>query len=134
LKRLGRCARDQHCAVPYLNGQAIAEQSQAPDNRPTGLFIYTFNSIQQQWSILWVNGKTGELESPLVGGFHGARGEFYGDDDYDNRPIKVRVLWTNPDRDHARWEQSFSFDGRTWEVNWVSDFTRGDRAAICPNT
>jgi hypothetical protein len=125
---------NQHCAVPYLSGQAIAEQSQSPDNRPTGLFIYTFNSIQQQWSIRWVNGKTGELESPLVGGFHGARGEFYGDDDYAGRPIKVRILWTNPDRDHARWEQSFSFDGRTWEVNWISDFTRGDRAVICPNT
>jgi hypothetical protein len=124
---------NQHCAVPYLNGRAIVEQSQFPDNRPAGLFIYTFNSIQQQWSIRWVNGKTGELETPLVGGFQGTRGEFYGDDDYNGRPIKVRIIWTNPDRDHARWEQSFSFDDRTWEVNWISDFTRGDPAVICPN-
>jgi hypothetical protein len=124
---------NQHCAVPYLNGQTIVEQSQFPDNRPAGLFIYTFSPTQQQWSIRWVNGKTGELEPAYVGGFRGPRGEFYGDDDYNGRPIKVRIIWTNPDRDHARWEQSFSFDDRTWEVNWISDFTRADRSVICPN-
>lgn len=123
---------NQHCAVPYLNGQAIVEQSRFPDNRAAGLFIYTFSSIHRQWSIRWVNGKTGELEPPYVGGFRGTRGEFYGDDDYNGRPIKVRIIWTNPDRDHARWEQSFSFGGRAWEVNWISDFTRGDPAVICP--
>jgi len=123
---------NRHCAEPYLSGQAIVEQSQFPNKSPAGLFIYTFSPAKQQWSIRWVNGKTGELEPPYVGGFQGTRGEFYGDDDYDGRPIKVRVIWTNPDRDHARWEQSFSFDDRTWEVNWISDFTRGDPAVLCP--
>ena len=121
-----------HCAMPFLSGQAIVEQSQFPNKDPAGLFIYTFSPTKQQWAIRWVNGKTGELEPPYVGGFRGGRGEFYGDDDYDGRPIKVRIIWTNPDRDHARWEQSFSFDDRTWEVNWISDFTRGDPAVICP--
>lgn len=125
---------NQHCTAPYLNGQAIVEQSEFPDHRPAGLFIYTFSPIQQQWSIRWVNAKTGELEPPYVGGFQGTRGQFYGDDDYNGRPIKVRIIWTHPDRDHARWEQAFSFDDRTWEVNWISDFTRADRAVICPNT
>jgi hypothetical protein len=125
---------NRHCAVAYLSGQAIVEQSQFPDKGPAGLFIYTFSPTNQQWSIRWVNGKTGELEPAYVGGFQGTRGEFYGDDDYDGRPIKVRIIWTNPDRDHARWEQSFSFDGRTWELNWISDFTRGDPAVLCPKT
>ncbi|HEY2527215.1 MAG TPA: hypothetical protein VGJ20_04570 [Xanthobacteraceae bacterium] len=124
---------NRHCAVPYLSGRAIVEQSQFPNNGPAGLFIYTFSPTQQQWSIRWVNGKTGELEPAYVGGFQGTRGEFYGDDDYHGRPIKVRILWTNPDRNHARWEQSFSFDDRTWEINWISDFTRGDPAVICSN-
>lgn len=125
---------NRHCAVSYLSGQAIVEQSQSPDKGPAGLFIYTFSPANQQWSIRWVNAKTGELEPAYVGGFQGTRGEFYGDDDYDGRPIKVRIIWTNPDRDHARWEQSFSFDGRTWELNWISDFTRGDPAVLCPKT
>jgi hypothetical protein len=123
---------NQHCALSYLSGQAIVEQSQFPNKDPAGLFIYTFSPTKQQWSIHWMNGKTGEFDPAYVGGFRGRRGEFYGDDDYNGRPIKVRVIWTNPDPDHARWEQSFSFDDKTWEVNWISDFTRGDPAAICP--
>jgi hypothetical protein len=123
-----------HCAQPFMGGQVIVEQSQFPNHDPAGLFLYTFDSTKHQWAIRWVNGKTGELESPLVGGFQGTRGEFYGDDDDNGRPIRVRVIWTNPDRDHARWEQSFSYDDRTWEINWVSDFTRGDPKLICPKT
>ncbi len=123
---------NRHCAVPFMNGHAIVEQSQFPDKGPAGLFIYTFSATKQQWSIRWVNGKTGDLEPAYVGGFQGTRGEFYGDDDYDGRPIKVRIIWTHPDPDHARWEQAFSFDDRTWEVNWISDFTRGDPAVLCP--
>ncbi len=123
---------NRHCARTYLSDGVIVEQSQFPNNVPAGLFLYTFNPAKQQWAIRWVNGKTGELEPPYVGGFQGTRGEFYGDDDYNGRPIRVRIIWTNPDRDHARWEQSFSFDDRTWEINWISDFTRGDPAVICP--
>jgi hypothetical protein len=115
-----------------MDGQVIVEQSQFRDHAPAGLFLYTFDSSKHQWAIRWINGKTGELESALLGGFQGARGEFYGEDDDEGRPIRVRVIWTHPDRDHARWEQSFSYDNRTWETNWISDFMRGDPNHICP--
>ena len=123
---------NQHCAIPYLNGQAIVDQSHFPNKDPAGMFLFTFNPVQLQWAIRWVSAKTGEVDPPYVGGFQGLRGEFYGDDEYKGRPIKVRIIWTNPDRDHARWEQSFSYDDRTWELNWVSDFTRADPTGICP--
>jgi hypothetical protein len=58
-------------------------------------------------------------------------GEFYGEDRDDGRPIKVRYTWTKLDRDHARWEQAFSYDDRTWETNWTADFTRADPAQAC---
>ena len=74
--------------------------------------------------VYWIDPKVGKLESPLVGGFDGARGEFYGDDVEDGRPIKVRYSWIKKDRDHARWEQAFSFDNRSWETNWTAEFTR----------
>lgn len=125
---------NRHCATSYSAGQAIVEQSAFPNGNPAGLFIYTFGSTKQQWAIRWVNGKTGELESPSVGGFKGTRGEFYGDDEYNGRPIRIRVVWTHPDHDHARWEQAFSFDNKSWEINWISDFTRGDAAVLCPRT
>jgi hypothetical protein len=71
------------------------------------------------------------MDPPVVGGFVGTRGELYGEDQDNGRPIKVRIIWTETDRDHARWEQAFSYDNRTWETNWISDFTRGVRGEIC---
>jgi hypothetical protein len=58
---------------------------------------------------------------PVVGGFRGAHGEFYGDDEDDGHPVKVRFTWTKLGAGRARWEQAFSVDGRTWERNWVND-------------
>ncbi len=125
---------NKHCVVPYSDGEAIVEQSHFPNKEPAGLFLYSFNPTKEQWAIRWLNAKTGELDPPYVGGFQGPRGEFYGNDEYKGRPIRVRVIWTNPDRDHARWEQSFSYDDKAWEINWISDFTRADPTVICPNT
>jgi quinol monooxygenase YgiN len=44
--------------------------------------------------------------------------------------ILVRFHWTSPVPDAARWEQAFSADGgRSWETNWIMEFTRSDGAA-----
>jgi hypothetical protein len=61
----------------------------------------------------------------------GKHGEFYGEDSDDGRPVKVRFIWDKMDRNHARWEQAFSYDNRTWETNWTADFVRADAAAVC---
>ena len=43
------------------------------------------------------------------------------------RPILVRFIWSGVTTATPRWEQAFSDDGgRTWETNWVMDFTRAD--------
>jgi len=125
---------NQHCAAALLDGAALIEESRFPDGKPAGLFLYTFNAQQHQWSIFWVNPRTGRPDPGTVGGFEGTRGEFYGDDEDNGRAVKVRVTWTASDRDHARWEQAFSFDKRTWETNWITDFTRGDSARLCPKS
>ena len=75
--------------------------------------------------------RTGKIYPPVVGGFAGDRGEFYGEDDDDGKPVKVRFVWTKDGRDRAHWEQSFSYDGKTWEANWRNHFTRADLAATC---
>lgn len=122
---------NQHCAVSYLDGKAIIDQSRFPDGRAAGLFLYDFNSEKRQWAIYWVDPQTGDPGTPAVGGFDGSHGEFYGDDEDGGHPIKVRVTWVNVDKDHARWEQAFSYDDRTWETNWIAEFTRADPAAAC---
>jgi hypothetical protein len=122
---------NKHCATAYLDGSALVETSWLPTGKPAGLFLYAFSPSTQQWSIYWLNPQTGQLDPPDVGGFSGNHGEFYSDDVDNGRPIKVRVVWTVLDQNHARWEQSFSYDDRTWEVNWVSDMTRQSATASC---
>jgi hypothetical protein len=88
----------------------------------------TFNVKKRQWSIYWVNSRDGVMFPPVVGGFDGDRGEFYGEDEDDGRPVKVRFVWTKLGPDRAHWEQAFSSDGRTWETNWMNDLVRADPA------
>ena len=52
-------------------------------------------------------------------------GDFYGDDTHESKPIKAHFIWSDITATSARWEQEFSADGgRTWESNWVMEFTR----------
>ncbi|XRD86406.1 hypothetical protein ISN73_22565 [Dyella acidisoli] len=121
------------CATHYLGGMATVDEMYAPTKGTSGLTLRAFDPAKRQWSIYWVSSRDGLLEMPpVVGGFHGNQGEFYSEDhDAHDRPVKVRYLWTIRDQDHARWEQAFSYDNRTWETNWIGDFVRGDRAKLC---
>jgi len=119
------------CMSPYLGGMITVDELYVPTKGWAGLTLRTFNLAKHQWSIYWINSIDGEMGAPVVGGFDGNRGEFYGEDDDDGRPVKVRFRWNKLDHDHARWEQSFSYDDRTWETNWTADFVRADTAAVC---
>lgn len=122
------------CATPYLGGAATVDELYMPTLNRAGLTLRVFDPNARQWSIYWVNSALGRLDPvPVVGGFIGDRGEFYARDQADGRPIKVRYIWTIIDQNHARWEQAFSYDDRTWETNWTADFTRADTAAVCDN-
>lgn len=122
------------CATPYLNGASTVDEVYFPTRGTAGFTLRLFDQERHQWSIYWVSSVNGRLDPiPVVGGFDGNRGEFYANDTWEGRPIKVRYLWIISDRNHARWEQAFSFDNRTWETNWTADFTRGDAATLCEN-
>ena len=120
------------CMTEYLGGAATIDEIWFPTKGTAGLTLRTFDPARRQWSIYWVNSALGKLDPvPTVGGFSGDRGEFYALDQDNGRPIKVRYLWRKIDHDHARWEQAFSYDDRTWETNWTADFTRTDASAAC---
>ena len=112
---------------------ATVDELYFPTKGWSGLTLRTFDKDKRQWSIYWVSSSTGRLDPPVVGGFDGARGEFYGTDQDDGRPVKVRYTWSKIDDDHARWEQAFSYDDRMWETNWTADFTRADPGVTCEN-
>ena len=90
----------------------------------SGMTVRTFNLAKPQWSLYWINSQTGELFPPVVGGFSGDYGEFYGEDTDEGRPIKVVFRWTRLGADAAHWEQAFSLDSKHWETNWMADHKR----------
>jgi hypothetical protein len=61
----------------------------------------------------------------MIGGFTNGRGLFYDQEQLGARTILVRFIFSNIQSNSFRLEQAFSADGgRTWETNWISDFTR----------
>ena len=111
-------------ATLHLGGVANVDEIAFPTKGWSGMTVRVFNLEKHQWSIYWINSNSGVLFPPVVGGFRGNRGEFYGEDEDGGRPVKVRFIWTRRGPDAARWEQAFSPDGRTWETNWVMELTR----------
>src|SRR5262245_29139811 len=95
--------------------------------RIEGLSLRLYNPETHQWSLNFANSRVGALTPPTIGAFKNGRGEFYGKETLNDRPIDVRfVIWcSNPDTCH--FEQAFSADaGKTWEVNWKATDTRLD--------
>jgi hypothetical protein len=99
---------------------------QIPSGTYRAVTLRSFNPQQGTWSIWWLDGRSpGNLDVPVVGRFANRVGTFLADDTLDGKPIQVKFEWTLPGTDTPRWEQAFSPDaGKTWETNWVMDFTR----------
>jgi hypothetical protein len=65
------------------------------------------------------------LTGAMIGEFRGGRGEFYGQDTFNERSILVRNGFSEITPTSSRFEQAFSVDGgKTWEANWIMTFTR----------
>jgi hypothetical protein len=79
----------------------------------------------KQWSLNFANSAGGELSVPMVGAFKGGRGEFFSEEAYAGKKIRVRFVISDITPDSCRFEQAFSADGgKTWETNWVAVDTR----------
>src|SRR5579862_3250220 len=97
----------------------------SPKNAIDGVNIRVYNPTAQEWSTLWINGRVGTIDRPLIGKFHDGKGEFYDQETFDGRTIFARYLWFVLSPTSARWEQAFSVDfGKTWETNWIIEYTR----------
>jgi hypothetical protein len=90
-----------------------------------GLSLRLYNPQSRQWSISWANSSTGTLGPPMIGGFVNGRGEFYNQEMLNGRAIYVRFIFSDITPKSFKLEQAFSENGgRTWEPNWIANFTR----------
>lgn len=110
-----------------LDGRAnVVELSVAgPAGRIEGLSLRLYHPQSREWSLHFSNIRDGSLAPPVSGQFTNGRGEFYGDDTFDGKAIRVRFAISPMTNDSWRFEQAFSTDGgKTWEVNWIAVDTR----------
>ncbi|THD57375.1 DUF1579 domain-containing protein [Phenylobacterium sp.] len=108
-----------------MGGLCNVEENDMPARRSQGVAFRSFDIARRTWSIHWVSSTDGLVGEPVHGRFEGGEGRFYGVDLDDGRPVKVAFHWSHSHDRAARWSQAFSYDeGRTWEVNWVMEFTR----------
>lgn len=90
-----------------------------------GMALRLFDPKSQEWSIYWSSSVTGVLDTPMIGKFENGRGEFFAQEVHGNQHVYSRFIWSEITENSCRWEQAFSPDGgKTWETNWVMEFTR----------
>lgn len=140
-KRLANCTDwdefgGTSVATKLLDGRGNVDDNviELPGDGYRAVTLRAFNPKTGLWSIWWLDGRHPDrVDTPMVGRFEDGIGTFYADDVFEGRPIRVRFLWTRPAYDQPRWEQAFSEDGgKTWETNWIMDFTRDGPAAYDP--
>jgi hypothetical protein len=114
-------------ARPLLDGLGNEDEFRTDhDGGMIGMSFRFFDPRTRLWSIYWAdNRRCGLLDPPVIGSFADGLGLFEGHDSFEGRPIRVRFTWSQIDTPEPRWEQAFSADGgRTWETNWIMQFTR----------
>lgn len=112
---------------PILDGRAnlVELDISGPSGRISGASLRLYNPQTRQWSLNYASLRNGALTAPTVGAFEHGRGEFFGLDTWNGKPVFVRFVIACATRDTCRFEQAFSADGgKTWEVNWIATDTR----------
>lgn len=131
IRRLDHCTEwdtfpATNVAAPLLGGMGNQDEFRT-DYWPAfiGMTLRFYCPATGQWAIYWVDNKRGILEPPVFGSFTNGVGVFEGTDILHGRPIRVRFTWSGGSTGSPRWEQAFSpDDGKTWETNWVMEFSR----------
>lgn len=113
---------------PLMGGTSNVDDNvlHLPEGTYQGVGLRAFDAKTKTWAIWWLDSRNPHsIEVPVVGGFTDGVGTFVADETLRDRPIKVRFQWSKITRTSAQWEQALSPDGgRTWEVNWMMQFSR----------
>ena len=114
-------------ARPLLDGIGNEDEFRTDyDGGFIGMSFRFYDPELDRWAIYWADTRRpGVLDPPVFGSFDGDVGVFQGAAAFEGRPIVMRFTWSEITTPAPRWEQAFSDDdGRTWETNWIMEFTR----------
>jgi hypothetical protein len=90
-----------------------------------GLSLRLYNPQSERWSVYFATSDEGSLGMPMVGQFQNGRGEFSDRESFHGRMIDLHFVFSDVTEKSFHGEQSFSADGgKSWETNWIEDFTR----------
>ncbi|MFF5970969.1 hypothetical protein ACFY7C_05520 [Streptomyces sp. NPDC012769] len=110
----------------FWGGRAHVDEIVFPSKGFSGLTLRLYEPETGEWTLNWSASRTGRLDPPVRGRFGAdGTGEFFGDDVFAGRPVRVRFRWSGITADAARWEQAFAPAGtEAWVTNWVMEFSR----------
>jgi hypothetical protein len=111
-----------------LDGIANIERHYLTDNYGHAIEAIAFRLFDLKsklWSLYWADSKTGILDPPLKGSFHGDLGVFFGRDRFKGQDIIVQFQYDKSKPDNPIWGQAFSIDeGVSWEWNWFMSYQK----------
>ncbi len=111
-----------------MDGRANVEDNllELPAGPYRAVALRSFDPSSRRWAIWWLDGRSPlRIEAPMIGSFSRGVGTFYADEIFDGKPIRTRFLWSDITANTCRWQQAFCAEGgKTWETNWIMDFTR----------
>ncbi|MEP6939655.1 MAG: hypothetical protein ABI846_07815 [Rudaea sp.] len=117
-----------------IDGSAHVEENKflRPAGVSYGIAMRAYDPKTRLWAIWWVDGRDphGALDPPMKGQFVDGVGTFYSDSVVNGKTTRTRFIWSHITASSARWEQALSSDlGKTWDTNWVMQFTRSLQSA-----
>jgi hypothetical protein len=111
-----------------MGGQGTFDENfiDIPSGAYRAVGIRGYDPKTETWAIWWLDARNPHsIEPPVFGNFENGLGTFVGDDTNNGKPVKCRFEWSRITPNSAHWGQALSPDGgKTWETNWVMDFTR----------
>jgi hypothetical protein len=115
---------------PVLGGAGNIDRIHIPDFPGRGDFhgltIRLLDPQTARWRIWWASTfGSGQLDTPVFGGFENGHGRFESEDVVQGRTVRVLYEWLDIANASARWEQSFSEDGgQSYRTNWIMQLSR----------
>jgi hypothetical protein len=101
-------------AFRVLPGNLGSEESYHTEHWPAyfAIGLHLYDPVNKRWTLYWADNRNapGTMQTLASGPFEGHTGTFYAPDQFNGKPITVRIIWKNIDQNHAHWEQAFSSD------------------------